>query len=849
MAPASSVRRLARGFALAYVVAGIGLSVGVGYLATSAVLSLLQSSQAVRAQGETLNSFNTIAKALSQLAVDEDGDGLVEIRVSSFNDSEGSLVGGGAVPADQVGILNDGWGRPVTLCAWDFGDVAGFGFETPYGPRLPLSELPQTAPLFALISGGPDKVRSTSCLQARNNQPQNDDIVRTVSIGEVQKSRNLGIEECEGENEYNAYNPQTGKFECKTLVFTPDSGGLNIDCPVGQIYNGEACVVPAAPDQVYESQRYATLFVQRENNNTASPSQHYRSLDLKNGVAALAYENNKVYSWTRNFHDGTWVPGKIFEVDNGGFLGSHVRIASNKGGPIKYKPQILIAETFANGLGAIYQYHLFNTMTRSALIVSETQKDFGFVDSLDAAVQAVPQLSEMSDFELFGFWPHRKINTITGVHQPSAMALHEEHTPQSFKAVLAVGNALHDSGKGRMFIYEQTNANLNQFILKQQIPAPSGSAAHQLFGRALDLNGQWMAAKSLPTQAGVATAGRTYFYKRNPDGSWPSQPTHTRPLDVPEAIEQRYLEIPVPSETVVADELAYQHKIENIAVGDGYIAIGEPINSRVPEARAGGANKSAVNAGAVVIYTYTAGVGGLPPGWYPRQTIYSPYRGTTVGTGAGQSNPAYNFFGQFIDMEGDYLVIAEPFYTSNIQEDNFDHSYVGLVYLYKNQDALPSPAVWPESNWAPVHVFAKHLEPMGTSGFNGSLVRKYIMSPVAVDGETGEVAFLQVFDIWGSTAAEGCDGSDPSCSNVVRYLSIYGPYRENEAFFVHGDTPNVETCPNRHGAFKGTLQGTIAPTPITQFGLTRAANCFNGYTDAVSGLSFSPYNWRAQVWE
>jgi hypothetical protein len=102
------------------------------------------------------------------------------------------------VPADQAGIQNDGWGRLITLCAWDFGEVEGYGFETPYGPRLPVSRLPQTAPLFALISGGPDRTRQTSCLEARNNRPQGDDLIRTVSIGEVQKARAIGIEECAG---------------------------------------------------------------------------------------------------------------------------------------------------------------------------------------------------------------------------------------------------------------------------------------------------------------------------------------------------------------------------------------------------------------------------------------------------------------------------------------------------------------------------------------------------------------------------------------------------------------------------------------------------------------------------
>jgi hypothetical protein len=70
---------------------------------------------------------------------------------------------------------------------------------------------------------------------------------------------------------------------------------FSVDCPAGQIYNGEACVTPAAPDQLFESQRFATLFVQMEKNDTAAPEEHYRSLDLKGGVAALAYENKGSY--------------------------------------------------------------------------------------------------------------------------------------------------------------------------------------------------------------------------------------------------------------------------------------------------------------------------------------------------------------------------------------------------------------------------------------------------------------------------------------------------------------------------------------------------------------------------
>jgi hypothetical protein len=841
-----SRQRRARGFALAYVVAGIALSVGVGYLATSAVMALLQSSQAIRAQGETLNSFNTVAKALVQQAADLDGDGLYEVEPASFAEGEDSLSGGGRVPADQAGIQNDGWGRLLTLCAWDFGEVEGYGFETPYGPRLPVSRLPQTATLFALISGGPDRTRQTSCLEARNNRPQGDDLIRTVSIGEVQKARAIGIEECLEPNQYNAFNPDTGRFECKSLTFAPDDGGLNVDCPAGQIYNGEACVTPVAPDQLFESQRFATLFVQLEKNDTAAPEEHYRSLDLKGGVAALAYENNRVLTWVRNFQDGTWVPGKTFESRDVGFFGAQARIASNVGGPVKHRPQILMTETFGDGTrGKLYQYHLFNTMTHEAF-TGDNRLDFGFIDDIEKAAQAAPQLEELEDFQNLNSWPHARLNTtITGVHQPSAMALHEEHTPESFKAVLALGNPLHDNGKGRILIYEQTNANQNRFVFKQEIPAPIGSAEHQLFGRALDLNSEWLATKSLPVQAGVATAGRNYFYRRNANGSWPTQPTHTRPLDAVEAVERRYLEIPLAAGAAVADDLAYQHKIENIAVGSHWIAMGEPINSHVPEARLGGANKSAVNAGAVILYTYNAGAGGLPAGWYPRQWIYSPYRGTVIGTGAGQNDPAYNFFGNFLDMDGDYLLIAEPYYNSDLQEANFQHSYVGLIYLYKNQDAAPSSAVWPESRWAPVHVFAKHLEPMETDGSSGSLVRKYIMGPVAVDGDSGEAAFLQVFDIWGSAAAEGCDGTDPNCSNALRYLSIYGPDKPNEAFFVHADTPALETCPNRHRAFSGPLVDGL--TPIAKFGLSRAANCFNGYTD--DGVSYGPYNWREQRWE
>jgi hypothetical protein len=65
----------------------------VGYLATSAVMALLQSSQAIRAQGETLNSFNTVAKALAQGADDLDGDGLYEVEPASFAEGEDSLSG------------------------------------------------------------------------------------------------------------------------------------------------------------------------------------------------------------------------------------------------------------------------------------------------------------------------------------------------------------------------------------------------------------------------------------------------------------------------------------------------------------------------------------------------------------------------------------------------------------------------------------------------------------------------------------------------------------------------------------------------------------------------------------
>jgi hypothetical protein len=103
------------------------------------------------------------------------------------------------------------------------------------------------------------------------------------------------------------------------------------------------------------------------------------------------------------------VPRKTFESNNIGFFGAQARIASNVGGPIKHKPQLLIAETFAGGItGKIYQHHLFNTMTHEALIGTD-RKDFGFIDDIEKAAQAAPQLDELKDFENLNSWPHARL--------------------------------------------------------------------------------------------------------------------------------------------------------------------------------------------------------------------------------------------------------------------------------------------------------------------------------------------------------------------------------------------------------------------------------------------------------
>lgn len=505
-----SKRRLSRGFAVAYVVAGIGMAVGLGYLATNTLISLMGSSQSVNAQSETINKLNVLVAELNKQSSDVDNDSIYEaISPTDFVDNETSLTGGGKIPKDTASIVTDGWGQPLVYCAWDYGLTSvATGFETDYGDgnEYAVSDVTTAMPLYAIISSGPDKARATTCANAKDKSAKADDIVKLVLVGDVQSQKAAGVETCvddDGnplENTYNAFDPETGKFVCRTLDVEAEQITQGQTCPGGQVWNGYTCSKPISHERKYVNQRHTRLYLDTITSidfwaeNYLQYQAFYSDIDLKDGVLVISSNNyvecnpdDRVFTcdyggspanctidghenctwgdeidlsgdkvtersqnlefWVRNNNDGTWSKGAEYVNPSQGRFGYTVNILTNKNSKYANRPQLLvgIGADRTSSEGSILHYNLYDTMASRRMEVNTATKDFGFIQDISFASLAGPQ--SLSNFESSFYEPLNNasnpylLNIATGVAQPDGFQVWEGHTEDTIRTVIAVSNS------------------------------------------------------------------------------------------------------------------------------------------------------------------------------------------------------------------------------------------------------------------------------------------------------------------------------------------------------------------------------------------------------------------------
>lgn len=157
-------------FLLALLAAGVlaGIAYGSYY-------QIARGTQDTVTRAHASALLTQAAYTLATEATDADADGTAEPPPGLA-----PLDDGWAIPASSGAPKGDAWGAAMKYCPWDNG-----GTINTAGRLGGNSGADQSTIQFALISAGPDKSFSTSCLQARTGTAGGDDGVRTMSIAQL----------------------------------------------------------------------------------------------------------------------------------------------------------------------------------------------------------------------------------------------------------------------------------------------------------------------------------------------------------------------------------------------------------------------------------------------------------------------------------------------------------------------------------------------------------------------------------------------------------------------------------------------------------------------------------------
>lgn len=159
------------------MIAVVGLVITLGALASLGAGLLMQHYVPIWNQNRvdtTQKNEQSNARLLSVKLADTDADGALEPL--PMVTSASAPANGGILPTGIGLVLLDAWNTNFGYCAWNNGAVtaaAGLISGVAVGYNA--------APLFSIISAGPNKTFETTCAQAAANTPQGDDVLFTVN--------------------------------------------------------------------------------------------------------------------------------------------------------------------------------------------------------------------------------------------------------------------------------------------------------------------------------------------------------------------------------------------------------------------------------------------------------------------------------------------------------------------------------------------------------------------------------------------------------------------------------------------------------------------------------------------
>lgn len=797
--------KLMKGFAVGYAIAGITLAVGAGYLATNYILNVLGTSKQATAINETKTRLEELSQQVIANASDLDADGIFE-SVSSFtkpsNTEDPDKTNNYGTLPSSVGVTTvDNWLQAIRYCPFDHGSAWDDNayFQGSADPA-------QSAVVFALISLGPDQKERTNCADAYAKKAYGDDIVKVVTLSEIQKARLRG-DTCT-DTQISVYNSGSGRFECQD-VETADSevGKIAVCNSINKVFDGTKCVsagVQSNSNAPTSSATQSYTHFRLGFKPIPDTGHHTLGVDLQDGRLVFTFGDD-VYLSIRSRNNKTWLVPRRSDIGknsyySGSFPGQLAISSSIQfDGSNKREPELFVINDAKGISNSTFVNITTSKLKRFRLVEQRTQSNaFRNVyevlgDSDDIIKIRDPLNKEMYREEIL----ISNLGGVSGHAQAiAALDLWEDKVGDVGYNLVAVSN----NATNRVGVYKYTQET-NLQLLKEYFTTGGSSflgssVSNTNMGGALAINNNWLALKSIPTTAGVSTHGKTYMFKFTGQ-TLPNSPTQTLASE---------------ASTPLA---VYPKGIKNMEMSRDWLIMGEPSDSTY-----------GTNAGALVTYKLNATSGQ----WEMKKKIFSPYRSSDT------SENTNNMFGKHLDLDNRMLVVSEDGYNSYYIKGNYRNYANGLIYMFMDLG----------DKWVPTNVYAKHHEP--AAGTGSSTLRRWVMGPVSVDGNNGEVAFYMAYD----GNINGVRNSDDpatqhffpasSPNNPFWFLGVYGPFDGFGTVLFNDDMDdNRETCPNPSGPYRGAYAGAEpnsgSVTLSDEFGLTRSV-----------GTCFANYNYHAQIW-
>lgn len=176
-----------RGAAVGIILAGIILLGSLAFVGTQVLVGPTKTTVNVTNRNETRSILRTNAEILlAEGAMDTDDVRLpLGMETATIPVGFTAPTGGGVIPASSRARETDPYSTPYGYCAWDNGNNQASANHIAGTAGAAGSTAVLSSPQLAVISAGPDGVIDTTCVQAGNNNEQNDDLIVMMTVADA----------------------------------------------------------------------------------------------------------------------------------------------------------------------------------------------------------------------------------------------------------------------------------------------------------------------------------------------------------------------------------------------------------------------------------------------------------------------------------------------------------------------------------------------------------------------------------------------------------------------------------------------------------------------------------------